>query len=129
MVSKKRNNMRIVKHGGKLEIGDFVAISYASGFTFGWYCGHGQNTLHYFEYHWPVTSLDYYNRVKVDSSYRDYEKANSKEFNKNWITKSYIKDWRYRVMKIQHPESVFTEQENLDIYREAKQILEQIKFI
>ena len=121
--------MRIVKHGGKLEIGDFVAISYAAGFTFGWYSGHGKNTLHYFEYHWPITSLDQYNRVKQDPAYSDYEKANSEEFSKKWIFKSYVKDWRYRVMKIQDPEAIFTEQENLDKYRESKEILEHIKFI
>lgn len=121
--------MRTVKHGGDLEIGDFVAVSYAAGFTFGWYCGYGKNTLQYIEYHWPVTSLDQYNRIKQDPAYSDYEKANSEEFNKNWIAKNYVKDWNYRVMKIQDPEIIFTEQENLDKYREAKQILEQIKFI
>jgi hypothetical protein len=121
--------MRIVKHGGNLQIGDFVAISYATGFTFGWYCGEGKNTLHYFEYQWPYRRLNYYNQVKQDPAYIDHNKANSEEFDKSWITKSYVKDWRWRVMKIENPESIFTEQEDLNNYKEAKQILEQIKFI
>ena len=121
--------MRTVKHGGDLKIGDFIAISYSSGFTLGWYCGAGENTLQYFEYHWPVTSFDHYNNVKQDAAYRDHKKANSDEFSKNWIMKSYVMQWRWRVMKIQDPESIFTEQEDLDRYIKSKQILEQIKFI
>lgn len=121
--------MRIVKHGGTLQIGDFVAISYSSGFTFGWYCGEGENTLQFFEYHWPCTRLNYYNQVKQDPAYRDHNKANSEEFDKNWITKSYVKDWRWRVMKIENPESIFTELQDLDHYIKSKQILENIKFI
>jgi hypothetical protein len=121
--------MRIVKHGGHLEVGDFIAISYAAGFTFGWYCGYGKNTLQYIEYSWPVVSLNQYNRVKTDPAYSDYEKANSEEFSKKWIAKNYVKDWNYRVMKIQNPEAIFTEKQNLDKYKESKQILENIKFI
>ena len=121
--------MRTVKHGGDLQIGDFIAISYAAGFTFGWYCGYGQNTLQYFEYHWPSASFNHYIRAKNDSVYHNHEKANSEEFNKTWIAKNYVKDWRYRVMKIDNPESIFTEKEDLEKYIESKQILEQIKFI
>jgi hypothetical protein len=121
--------MRTVQYGGDLQIGDFIAISYAAGFTVGWYCGYGKNTLHYIECHWPITSLDYYTRVKADKSYKQNKKANSEEFNKDWIAKNYVNNWKWRVMKIENPESLFTEQEDLDRYIESKQILEQIKFI
>ena len=121
--------MRTVKYGGDLQIGDFIAISYSAGFTLGWYCGDGKNTLQFFETHWPATSLDQYNRVKADAAYRDYDKANSEEFNKSWIAKSYVMDWKWRVMKIENPESLFTDPKDLNRYIESKQILEQIKFI
>ena len=121
--------MRTVQHGGDLEIGDFVAISYAYGFEFGWYCGEGENTLQFFDYYRPSTSLDYYNRVKLDSAYQQHKKANSEEFNKKWIQKSRVNNWRYRVMKIENPEAIFTEPKDLNKYIESKQILEQIKFI
>jgi len=121
--------MRTVKHGGDLKIGDFVAISYAYGFQFAWYCGEGENTLQFFEYNAPSSSLKYYNNVKQDAAYRNHDKANSEEFNKKWINKSYVRDWRWRVMKIENPESLFTEPEDLNRYIESKQILEQIKFI
>lgn len=129
MVSKKRNNMRTVKHGRNLQIGDFIAISYAYGFEFGWYCGEGENTLQFFNCYRPLSSLDYYNRVKLDSAYKDHNKANSEEFNKKWIQKSRVNNWRYRVMKIENPEDIFTEKRDLETYRESKEILEQIKFI
>jgi hypothetical protein len=121
--------MRIVKHGGNLQIGDFVAISYGYGFDFGWYCGEGKNTLQFFQYTWVERSFAHYNDAKNNSAYHNHNKANSQEFNKSWIGKSYVKDWRYRVMKIENPEAIFTEQRDLEIYRESKQILEQIKFI
>lgn len=121
--------MRTVQRGGDLQIGDFIAISYSAGFTFGWYCGEGANTLQFFETHWPATSLDHYNRVKADAAYRDHDKANSEEFNKSWIAKSYVMNWRWRVMKIENPESLFTDPSELNKYLESKQILEQIKFI
>jgi hypothetical protein len=121
--------MREVKYGGQLQIGDFIAISYASGFTFGWYCGYGKNTLQFFEYNWPVISHDHYIRAKNDEAYSYHKKANSEEFSKNWINKSYVMQWNFRVMKIENPESVFTDQKDLDKYNEAKQILKQIKFI
>ena len=121
--------MRTVNYGGDLKIGDFIAVSYNSGFTLGWYCGEGKNTLQFFETHWPSTSFDYYNRVKADKDYKQHEKANSEEFNKSWIAKSYVMDWKWRVMKIQDPESLFTDIEDLNKYIESRQILEQIKFI
>lgn len=121
--------MRTVQHGGDLKIGDFVAISYSAGFTLGWYCGEGKNTLQYFETHWPATSLDYYTRVKADKDYKQHAKANSEEFDKSWIAKSYVNNWKWRVMKIENPESLFTDPENLNKYIESKQILEKIKFI
>jgi len=121
--------MRTLNYGGDLKIGDFIAISYSSGFTLGWYCGEGANTLQFYETHWPASSLNQYNRVKADAAYRDHEKANSKEFDKSWIAKSYVMDWKWRVMKIENPESLFTESEDLNRYIESKQILEQIKFI
>ena len=121
--------MRTVNYGGDLRIGDFIAVSYNTGFTLGWYCGEGKNTLQFFETHWPATSFDYYNRVKADKDYKQHEKANSEEFNKSWIAKSYVMDWKWRVMKIDNPESILTDPENLDRYEKSKQILEQIKFI
>jgi hypothetical protein len=121
--------MRTVNYGGDLKIGDFIAVSYNSGFILGWYCGEGKNTLQFFETHWPSRSLDQYNRVKADAGYRDHDKANSEEFNKSWITKSYVMHWKWRVMKIQDPESLFTDIEDLNKYIESRQILEQIKSI
>ena len=50
--------------------------------------------------------------------------SNSKEFDKNWIYKSYVMQWDYRVMKIENPESVITTPEDLNLYLESKKILE-----
>ena len=40
--------MRTLKHGGQLEIGDFIAVSNGNHLDFGWYCGDGINTLQYY---------------------------------------------------------------------------------
>lgn len=121
--------MRTIKYGSDLQIGDFVAVSYATGHVFGWYCGKGKNTLQYFEYKRIQRNLNYYNTCKSDHKYYHHLKANKEEFNKTWIAKNYVNNWEYRVMKIQDPESIFTEQRDLNEYRKAKQILEHIKFI
>ena len=122
--------MKTVKHGGNLQIGDFIVVSNNNRLIFGWYYGDGKDTLQYFEYDHPFIFLTYYNLAKNDASYQDHSRANSEEFKiKYWIPKTYVKDWRYKVMKIEDPESIFTEQEDLNKYLESKQILEQIKFI
>ena len=121
--------MRTVQYGGDLQIGDFIAICYTYGFDFGWYCGEGRGTLQFYQYRDVKIIFDQYNLAKNDPAYYYHEKANREEFNKKWIRKSYILNWEYRVMKIENPEFIFTEQKDLHTYRESKQILEQIKFI
>ncbi len=121
--------MKTVRYGGNLEIGDFIAITFATGFTFGWYVGEGKNTLQYYEYHQPKRCLDYYNTCKNDDKYYHHLKANEEEFNKTWIGKSYLLTWKYRVMKIENPESIFTNPDNLQTYLESKEILKTLNII
>jgi hypothetical protein len=122
--------MITLEHGGNLEIGDFIAIAYAQGFTFGWFTGEGKTgTLQYCEYHWPKRNLNYYNACKLDDKYSCHLKANKEEFNKTWLAKSYILSWNDRVMKIENPESVFIKTDDLQTYLESRDILKTINII
>ena len=122
--------MKTVKYGGDLQIGDFIAICYQYGFGFGWYCGEGKTgTLQFFEYQWVERSFVHYNDAKAIPEYHNHYKANTEEFNKSWIGKTYILNWRWRVMKIENPESIFTDLKNLEIYKKSREILQQINFI
>lgn len=59
--------MRTLKHGGQLEIGDFIAVSNGNHFDFGWYCGDGINTLQYYYYRNPANAYDKYEEwLKMD---------------------------------------------------------------
>jgi hypothetical protein len=122
--------MITLEHGGNLEIGDFIAIAYAQGFTFGWFTGEGKTgTLQYCEFYCPKRNLNYYNACKLDDKYRNHLKANKEEFNKTWLSKSYILNWKYRVMRIENPESVFIKTDDLQTYLESRDILKTINII
>ena len=122
--------MITLQYGGDLQIGDFVAISYASGFTLGWVLGKGKTgTLQFIEYRWPISSFDKYIKAKTDKAYYHHERANKEEFSAKWLHKSYVQHPRWRAIKIENPESLFTEKEDLNNYLESKQVLQQINLL
>jgi hypothetical protein len=126
-----------LKYGGDLQIGDFVAMSNGNYLTFGWYCGAGRGTLQYYYYRDPGSKFEAFQEWQngqprdIQSwSGKRYEKFgfSSKLFYKGYIYGSHVGQDGTRVMKVENPESIFTEQEDLESYRKSKEALIYIKF-
>ena len=127
--------MRTLKYGGVLHPGDFIAISYQNHIQFGWYVQDGKGTLQFYYLHGPGSAYDNY---KQWLTYSDAEKANNK-----WMTKRFEKGfttkclWKAyinsvhdtRVMKINNPEEIFTDQEEREKYERSKEALITLNFI
>ncbi len=121
--------MITLKFGGDLKIGDFIVVTCNGGFTPGWFAGEGKTgTLQYYYYESPLRNLNHYNNSKADDKYFHHLKANKEEFNKTWLSKSYILDYN-RAMKIENPESIFTEAKYLQTYLESRDILKTLNII
>jgi len=125
-----------LRYGGDLQIGDFIIIANSNYTTFGWYCGRGRNTVQYYHYGVPASRFDEYQHWKA-GNLKNYAWL-AERFEKHGFTaKLFYKDYIYgggidlngsRVVKITDPESIFTEQEDLDRYRKSKEALISIKF-
>jgi hypothetical protein len=119
--------MRNLKFGGTLEIGDFIAISDGNHISFGWYCGDGLGTLQYYQYGTPRNAYEQYqefvnNPDAMKSQY--WTKKFEKGFTRKCLWKAYINAVHStRVMKITHPEEIFTEQEDRDRYEKSKEAM------
>lgn len=92
----------------KLEVGDPIIVAESGSYlNFGWFAGHGQNTIQYY-LPWAV--------VAANKAQREYPDKKIK------IYKSYVqKTNKHRVAKIQEP--VFSEKEDRERYEKAKEIL------
>jgi hypothetical protein len=125
-----------VRYGGDLQIGDFIMVA-GNGYTsFGWYAGRGRGTVQYYHYGVPG------DRFKEFKDWEDGKLDNhtwlGEQFKKHgFSSKLFYKDYIYggginlngsRVVKMTDPESIFTEQEDLDRYRKSKEALISIKF-
>lgn len=125
-----------LKYGGELQIGDFLAISNGNYISFGWYCGTGRGTLQYFGMHNPQDVFNHFKlwQTNPDAAGNWYKKKfekdgfTSKLLYKNYIYGDHVGPEGTRVMKIQNPESVFTEQRDIQKYRDSKEALIYIKF-
>jgi hypothetical protein len=128
--------MRILKYGGQLFPGDFIAISLGNHISFGWYFGDGVGgTLQYYYLGGPSYSYEAYGK---------WEKITDPEVKKrHWATKKYSKGftlkclWKgyinavhnTRVMKINNPEEIFTTPEDLEQYKTSKEVLIKLNFV
>ena len=125
--------MRTLKHGGQLEIGDFIAVSNGNHLDFGWYCGDGINTLQYYYYRNPVNAYntyeDWLNQSEANrTAWKTKRYTNG--FTKKCLWKSYINAVHTtRVLKINNPEEIFTDKEDRDDYEKSKETLIKLNFI
>ena len=125
--------MRTLKHGGQLEIGDFIAVSNGNHLDFGWYCGDGINTLQYYYYRNPQNAYntyeDWLNQSEANrSAWKTKRYTNG--FTKKCLWKSYINAVHTtRVLKINNPEEIFTNKEDRDDYEKSKETLIKLNFI
>lgn len=125
--------MRTLKHGGQLEIGDFIAVSNGNNLDFGWYCGDGINTLQYYYYTNPQNAYntyeDWLNQSEANrSAWKTKRYTNG--FTKKCLWKSYINAVHTtRVLKINNPEEIFTNKEDRDDYEKSKETLIKLNFI
>lgn len=124
--------MRYLKYGGDLEIGDFIGVAYNNTIDFGWYCGDGKNTLQYYYYKAPLLRYEQYiewaNSLPTPESWMS--KIFQKGFTKKCLYKSYVNTvYPTRVVKILHPEEIFTEVDDREFYEKSKEILINLNFI
>lgn len=125
--------MRTLKHGGQLEIGDFIAVSNGNHLDFGWYCGDGINTLQYYYYRNPQNAYntyeDWLNQSEANrTAWKTKRYTNG--FTKKCLWKSYINAVHTtRVLKINNPEEIFTNKEDRDDYEKSKETLIKLNFI
>jgi hypothetical protein len=125
-----------VRYGGQLEIGDFIAIADQGGITLGWYVGRGDGTIQYYYYEQPGDSYDRYNEFLNNPSpnswyaktYAKHKKFSSKLIWKGYIYGDGVRPNSKRVIKIDNPESLFTNAEDLEAYNNSKQALLTLNF-
>lgn len=120
-----------IKYGGKLQIGDFIVISNGNHVDFGWYCGNGRGTLQYYHYGVPGHRYEDYNEfIKNPDKLFYSKKVFEKGFTISCLWKSYIRSIHStRVVKLTHPEQIFTELEDIERYEKSKEVLIKLNFI
>jgi len=119
--------MRILKYGGQLFPGDFIAVSEGNHISFGWYFGDGVGgTLQYYYLGAPGHCYDAYQEWEkiTDPEVKKKHWRNtkySKGFTLKCLYKSYINAVHdTRVMKITNPEDIFTTKEDKEQYEQSK---------
>lgn len=126
--------MRTLKYGGQLSVGDFIAVSNGNYINFGWYAGDGRGTL---QYYWMRGAGQIYEEylnwqkdpasVKHSWHVKMFEKHG---FSMKLFWKCYINAVHdSRVVKITHPEDIFTDQEDRISYEKSKEALIKLNFI
>jgi hypothetical protein len=127
-----------LRYGGDLQIGDFIMIANSNYTTFGWFCGTGRGTVQYYHFrvpgdrfeafqNWQAGTIDSRDKWLVER-FKKYG-FGSKLFYKEYVYGSGLNSKNgSRVVKLIDPESIFTEQEDLESYRKSKEALIHIKF-
>ena len=122
--------MRRLKHGGDLQVGDFIAVSYTNTIWFGWYAGDGRGTLQFYTMNGPTHAYENYKNWKDDiakgkitiDSWRSKQYKDG--FTKKCLWKSYINSPHpSRVIKINRPEEILTDKEDRDTYERSREIM------
>jgi hypothetical protein len=114
-----------IRHGGNLQPGDFVIIASGTYTDMGWYIGQGRGTLQYYTVNVPQLMYKSFKEWQADPTKYPYRSQQfAKGFGAHCLWKAYV----YGIGKITDPESIFTEQEDLENYRKSKEALISIKF-
>lgn len=125
--------MRTLRFGGKLLPGDFIAVSNGNWLTFGWYAGDGRGTLQYYTMHGPGVVYKNYQQFLQDPNGKDNKylvRQYEKGFTIKTLWKSYINAVHStRVVKIENPESILTEEDDIEAYQKSKEVLITLNFI
>jgi hypothetical protein len=127
--------MRTLKYGGVLHLGDFIAVSNGNHISFGWYAGDGRGTLQFYYMEGPArTYEDYKDWCTWSDEQKAKNKWTSRRFEKGFTTKCLWKSYinavhGTRVIKIERPEEIFTDQEDRDTYEKSKEALITLNFI
>jgi hypothetical protein len=102
-----------LKHGGELEIGDLIGVSYTSGFYIGIFAGYGRGTIQYYMPQGVIFGAEH------------FAKNNKKpKFYKAYV---YGDNVEYRVLKLN--KDVLYKQKDLQQYEQAIDILKQENII
>jgi hypothetical protein len=125
-----------IRYGGDLQTGDFIIIANEKYTDFGWFVdNNGKGTLQYIYAKTPASALNQYRKYEANkSTCRSWIKERYKDgFTIKTIKKCYIygigvQNGGSRVVRIENPETMFTEQEDLELYLKSKEILNNLKF-
>jgi hypothetical protein len=127
-----------IKYGGHLQPGDFIAIAESGFMNLGWYFGEGRNgSVQYYFFRAPnqvhADFQTYQNKQNVFHNASYIHKRYEGGFTLKSIWKSYVYGSNVgptgsRVIKIENPESIFANQEDLEAYLQSKEILNNLKF-
>lgn len=117
--------------GGILTKGDFVIVSGGNYLQFGWYIGPGNGTIQYFSTSSAYITETNYNNWLINKKIYWGKKFSESGLKLSNIKKDYVLDHhKYKIMKFEgDPETIFTEQTDLDKYRNAKALLEKLNFL
>lgn len=125
--------MRTLKYGGNIVPGDFIAVSNGNYINFGWYAGDGRGTLQYYDLNCPAGLHKDYLQFQKDRSHlsswrvKQFEKLG---FSRKLLWKHYINAVHAtRVIKISHPEDIFTTPEDRKQYELSRQAMIELNFI
>jgi hypothetical protein len=127
-----------LRYGGDLQIGDFIMIANSNYTSFGWYCGRGRGTVQYYHFRVPAERYKTFQEWEA-GKLPNLNKWYREKFEKHgFSSKLFYKEYIYgggldvahgsRVIKLTDPESIFTNQEDLEDYRKSKEALIYIKF-
>lgn len=117
-----------IKHGGTLQIGDFIAVNKKYHIEFGWYSGNGKSgTLQYVKPTLTISAKAYFDeRAKKGELITSRDKQG---FSLDHIMKEYVKHSHTdMVVKINDASDLFTGRD-LELYEQARDILKAMNVI
>jgi hypothetical protein len=127
--------MREIKYGGQIVPGDFIAISNGNHIEFGWYAGNGRGTLQYYSSRGVVRCYkDYEDWLKMNDEAKKKNRWMTSRFEKGFTAKCFWKGYinsvhKTRIIKITHPEDIFTDIEDIKEYEESKEIMIKLNLV